>query len=229
MGYLSQHKPVWVKLVIEARVRPKAPPDIVFRRTTATPDQWKQAKKSIASMCLSLTPRIATMRLCPTGDRQAELDKLMVDLTDRLHRSYAKSIGTIKVSSNSAPAWSPKLSAKVRRKHAYAATVHAACKAGQGVPPTLAERHRAVKRSLKSAIRSANRTRHSQHIHRTASSSQRTALMWKRSRRYSPGQTKVFGDSCTYKGALYSTREDVAQALTHKMADVHAYDPNDPD
>ena len=229
LGYLSQHKPVWVKLAIEARIRPKPPPDIVFRRNTATPDQWKQAKKSIASMCLSLAPRIATIRLCPIGDRQSELDKLIVDITDRLHRSYAKSIGTIKVAPNSAPAWSPQLSAKVRRKHAYAATLHAACKAGQGVPSTLAERHRAVKRSLKSAIRSANRTKHSQHIQRAASSSQRTALVWKRSKRYSPGQTKVFGDSCMYKGVSYSTREDVAQALTQKMADVHTYDPKDPD
>ena len=53
LGYLSQHKPVWVKVNIKCRVPPKPPPDIVFRRTKATPAQWKQAKalRRCASPC----------------------------------------------------------------------------------------------------------------------------------------------------------------------------------
>jgi len=54
------------------------------------------------------------------------------------------------------------------------------------------------------------------------------ALVWQRSKRYKTGQSKVFGDSCSYKGVSYSGVQEVAQALTQKMADVHTYCPNDP-
>ena len=228
LGYLSQHKPVWVKVNIKCRVPPKPPPDIVFRRTKATPAQWKQAKALIASMCISMQPRLQAMRQCPAPDRSGVLDKFMDDFTSGLHRSYAKSIGTIKVNSNSAPSWSSSLSDTVRRKHAQAATLHKACKTGQAVPLHLVEKHRAAKRALKSGIRRSNRAKHSEQVRRASSSSSRISLVWKRSKRYSPGQAKVFGDGCTYKGTTYTGVHDVAQALTQKMKDVHTYVPNDP-
>ena len=228
LGYLSQHKPVWVKVTIQSRVPPKPPPDIAFRRTNATPAQWKLAKKSIASMCTSMQPQLQAMRQCPVPDRHRALDEFMCDFTSRLHRSYAKSIGTIKVNSNSAPSWSSSLSDTVRRKHAQAAVLHKACKTGQAVPMHLAERHRATKRALKSGIRRSNRAKHSDQVRRASSSSSRMSLVWKRSKRYTPGQAKVFGDGCTYKGTTYTGVHDVAQALTQKMKDVHTYVPNDP-
>ena len=228
LAYLSQHKPVWVKFNIKSRARPKPPPDIVFRRNLATTAQWKKAKTSIASMCLSMHPQLQAMRQCPVQDRSKALDEFMMEFTSRLHRSYAKSIGTIKVNSNSAPSWSSSLSDTVRRKHAQAAVLHKACKTGQAVSLHLAEKHRATKRALKSGIRRSNRVKHSQQVRRASSSSSRISLVWKRSKRYSAGQTKVFGDSCMYKGATYTGAHDVAEALTQKMRDVHTYVPDDP-
>ena len=228
LPYLSQHKPVWVTLTIQVCARPKAPPDIVFRKNLATQAQWKQAKASIASMCTSIGPDIQNLKTCQAPNRQAALDAFMTDFTNRLHRCYAKTIGTIKVLPNSVPAWSCGLTAKVRRKHALAKSLHVFCKVGDAVPPGLATKHRDIKRSLKSAIRCSNRAKHSQQVQSAAKSSQRMALVWQRSKRYKTGQSKVFGDSCSYKGVSYSGVQAVAQALTQKMADVHTYDPNDP-
>ncbi len=53
--------------------------------------------------------------------------------------------------------------------------------------------------------------------------------MWSAVKRYAPGENKKYGDACTYKGVPYSGVEEVSNALTQKMRDVHTYVPNNPE
>ena len=107
-------------------------------------------------------------------------------------------------------------------------TNRAACRTGQVVPPSLVDEHKAITRSIKSEIRRSNRCAHSTYIRSAASAKVRASLIWKRSQRYSTGQTKTFGDRCTYKGIAYSGTPDVAATLTQKMRDTHTHVPGNP-
>ena len=179
-------------------------------------------------MCRGLRGDLETVRGTPPPARQAALDALVAAFTDKLHRCYAKSIGTIRVSPNSAPVWTCSLTAKVRRGYALNRTNRAACRTGQVVPPSLVDEHKAIKRSIKSEIRRSNRCAHSTYIRSAASARVRASLIWKRSQRYSTGQTKTFGDRCTYKGTAYSGTPDVAATLTQKMRDTRPHVPGNP-
>ena len=229
VGFLSQHKPVWVVIEVAARVLPQPSPDIVYKRGTATNVEWNKAKRTLAVMCKKFKDGALLTLECPPQDRQAVIDSLVTDLTRGIHKCYAHSLGTIKVQPNSSPVWSSALTLAARRRHALARASHKACRSGQVVPRELVEQHRAAKRALKSGIRKLNRAKYNASINKASSMTRKASTMWSAVKRHAPGENKKYGDACTYKGVPYSGVEEVASALTQKMKDVHTHVPENPD
>ena len=178
VGFLSQHKPVWVVIEVAAKALPKASPDIVYKHGTATNVEWNKAKRTRAVMCAKLKDGALPLLECPTQDRQAAIDRLVTDLTRGNHKCYAHSLGTIKVQPSSSPVWSSALTVAVRRRHALARASHKACRSGQVVPGELIEQHRSAKKALKSGIRKLNRAKYSASINKAASMTRKASTMW---------------------------------------------------
>jgi UDP-glucuronate decarboxylase len=184
---------------------------VIFKLSSASPKQWEKAKQRLQRASAEWLPTARRRaEAAPAAHRAATMDILANEIATMLHKEYAATIGTVKVSLTSANHWGPDLSLlsqrikglRHRKYHQLAQDVRG-CRSGEEMPRDLAPQLKSLKTFLRTKIRRNSRKYHKQQATKAASTNG-TSHLWRTVNQHKPAQQTTLGDECTYKGTHFT-------------------------